>query len=431
MTGGDRLERALAVFERLLDLEEAERYAELTRECGDDADLRALIERLLEADGTPDHEVLDGIGLPWHGLVEAGGRDESETAPAQVGPYRLIREAGRGGMATVYLAERDVGGAPQRVALKLVRRGIDTDEVISRFAHETRVLASLEHPNIARFYDAGVSADGRPFLVMEYVEGRPITRYCDTERLSVAERLGLFATVCDAVQFAHQRLVVHRDIKPSNVLVTDEGEARLVDFGIAKLLEDESDADAPRTRTGLRVLTPEYAAPEQLRGESISTATDVYTLGLVLYELLTGSRAHRPRGAGFPTDRTDEQRPGDRGAEYRGAPSGEGLGSHDVGERPTDHGRPTFTSTERGSRPDHAEGPGAGSGSPLRVGTRARRRHRASSSWTADPCSTGHTGLPPTDLLTSPPRRRYGRGGGSRLPDLLRGVPHLPNHAGA
>ena len=300
MTGGDRLERALAVFERLLDLEEAERYAELTRECGDDADLRALIERLLEADGTPDHEVLDGIGLPWHGLVEAGERDESEAALTQVGPYRLIREAGRGGMATVYLAERDVGGAPQRVALKLVRRGIDTDEVISRFAHETRVLASLEHPNIARFYDAGVSADGRPFLVMEYVEGRPITRYCDTERLSVAERLGLFATVCDAVQFAHQRLVVHRDIKPSNVLVTDEGEARLVDFGIAKLLEDESDTDAPRTRTGLRVLTPEYAAPEQLMGESISTATDVYTLGLVLYELLTGSRATARGGQIFP-----------------------------------------------------------------------------------------------------------------------------------
>lgn len=298
MTSGDRLERALSVFERVLDLDEADREAELTRECGDDAELRALIDKLLEADGTPNHEVLDGTGLPWHGLVGEPERDAGKTAPAQVGPYRIIREAGRGGMATVYLAERDVGGGRQRVALKLVRRGIDTDEVISRFAHETRVLASLEHPHIARFYDAGVSADGRPFLVMEYVEGRPINRYCDTERLSVAERLALFGTVCDAVQFAHQRLVVHRDIKPSNVLVTDEGEARLVDFGIAKLLVDEPDADAPRTRTGLRVLTPEYAAPEQLRGEPISTATDVYALGLLLYELLTGCSA---RARGKPT----------------------------------------------------------------------------------------------------------------------------------
>jgi serine/threonine protein kinase/Flp pilus assembly protein TadD len=295
MTDRDLLNRALVLLGRVFDLDDTEREVLLDRECGGDADLRALVDELLEADETPDHDVLDADRLPWHHLLETGVGNGEE--PGEwVGPYRLLKEAGRGGMATVYLAEREVGSARQRVALKLVRRGIDTDEALGRFAHETRVLASLEHPNIARFHDAGVSDDGRPFLVMEFIEGRPITRHCDEERLSIADRLELFRTVCEAVQFAHQRLVVHRDIKPSNVLVTGGGEVRLVDFGIAKLLVDEPDVAAPRTRTGLRVLTPEYAAPEQLRGQSISTATDVYALGLVLYEVLTGYRARVAAG---------------------------------------------------------------------------------------------------------------------------------------
>lgn len=290
MTDGDLRGHAHALFERVLDLQPEECARILDEECAGRPDLRALVEELLEADRRRGHDLLDAEALPWHELVEAEA-DRTDRPGEWIGPYRLLATAGQGGMATVYLAEREVGGARQRVALKLVRRGIDTDEVLRRFAHETRVLASLEHPNIARFFDAGASDDGRPYLVMEFIEGRPLTRHCDAERLGIVARLQLFQTVCDAVQYAHQQLVVHRDIKPSNILITDDGEVKLVDFGIAKLLADETGTASPRTRTGVRVLTPEYAAPEQIRGESISTATDVYALGLVLYELLTGLRA--------------------------------------------------------------------------------------------------------------------------------------------
>ena len=207
-----------------------------------------------------------------------------------VGPYRIVRELARGGMGAVYLAERCDGQFEHRVALKLIKRGMDSDEILRRFLAERQILARLNHPHIARFYDGGVTAEGQPWFAMEYVPGRPLTRHCEERRLGVAERLRLFQDVCDAVRYAHQNLVVHRDLKPSNILVSEAGEVKLLDFGIAKLLES---GDDQLTRTELRALTPEYAAPEQLRGEPVTTATDVYALGGVLYELLTGRRATR------------------------------------------------------------------------------------------------------------------------------------------
>ena len=197
-------------------------------------------------------------------------------------------------MGTVYLAERADGQFRKQVALKLIRRGLDTDDILSRFRYERQILAALDHPNIATLYDGGMTEDGRPYFAMEYVEGQPLTAYCDQHRLSTKQRLALFRTVCRAVQYAHQNLVIHRDLKPSNILVTDDGTVKLLDFGIAKLLTDEGlEETAPVTRTGLRLMTPEYAAPEQVKGEAVTTATDVYQLGVLLYELLTGHRPYR------------------------------------------------------------------------------------------------------------------------------------------
>jgi serine/threonine-protein kinase len=293
-------DRAIEIFERLIELDEAEWPAQLARLCAGDEELRARVERMLAADAR-SHSLLDAEpDIDW------SDASEQET-PATIGPYRLIRELGRGGMATVYLAERVVGEATQRVALKRVRRGIDTEEVLKRFAQETRVLASLEHPAIARFYDARSSLEGQPYLAMECVDGLPLTEACDAERLNVRQRTRKMVTVCEAVQYAHQRLVVHRDLKPSNVLVTKSGEVKLLDFGIAKLLTNEESDGRPLTRTGVLILTPEYAAPEQLRGDAVTTATDVYALGRVLHELLTGHRSGR---GGRERPRSGETEPG-------------------------------------------------------------------------------------------------------------------------
>jgi eukaryotic-like serine/threonine-protein kinase len=213
----------------------------------------------------------------------------SSVSGRPIGPYRLLRELGHGGMGTVYLAERsDVG---KRVALKVVRGEVAAGDDLQRFLFERRVLARLTHPNIAALLDAGVTDDGVPWFAMEYVDGEPITTYADRLRLTIEQRLRLFEQVCEAVAHAHQRLLVHRDVKPSNILVSAAGEVKLVDFGIAKLLSGDGGGDL--TRTGGRVMTPEYAAPEQVRGDPITTATDIYGLGLVLYELLTGRHPFR------------------------------------------------------------------------------------------------------------------------------------------
>ncbi|MEZ5285664.1 MAG: serine/threonine-protein kinase [Vicinamibacterales bacterium] len=205
----------------------------------------------------------------------------------RIGPYRLVREVGHGGMGAVFLAVRDDDVFQKRVAVKVLKRGMDTDAIVRRFRHERQILAGLDHPNIARLIDGGTT-DGLPYFVMEFVDGAPLTDYCDQHQLDTTARLDLFQQVCAAVQYAHQNLVIHRDIKPANVLVTSDGLPKLLDFGIAKLLSHDHDTAAPLSQEGARALTPEFAAPEQLTGGTVTTATDVHALGLLLYVLLGG-----------------------------------------------------------------------------------------------------------------------------------------------
>jgi eukaryotic-like serine/threonine-protein kinase len=279
-----RIER---LFEAALDLAPAQRSEWLSAAAAGDDELRAEVEALLSAHAL-EHGMLDRPIARLGGMIDAPAHDR------HIGAYRVIRELGRGGMGVVYLAERDDGQFRRRVALKLLRNSPDADELHRRFVAERQILASLDHPNIALLLDGGVS-DGRlPYLVMEYVDGLPITVYCDRHRLPVTERLRLFLSVCAAVHHAHQNLIIHRDLKPSNIMVTASGQVKLLDFGIAKLLNPAlGGLDQPVTRTEFRVMTPEYASPEQVRGDTLTTASDVYALGVVLYELLTGHPPYR------------------------------------------------------------------------------------------------------------------------------------------
>ena len=248
-----------------------------------------------EKEPDPDSMLQPGGALRgrlWQELSSDLDRRNSLPPGTRIGAYAVIREIGRGGMGAVYLAERADGQFAQRVAIKVLR--METEEVVRRFGQERRILASLQHPSIARLYDGGVTEDGRSYFVMEHVDGVPIDAYCKERDLLVEQRLRLFIEVGEAVQQAHRSLVVHRDLKPANILVTASGEVKLLDFGIAKLLEPDLASDAaPATRTTMRVMTPEYASPEQVRAEPVTTASDIYQLGLLLYELLTGQRAQR------------------------------------------------------------------------------------------------------------------------------------------
>jgi len=275
-----------------LDTAPADRALLLDQACAGDSSLRAEVESLLVYD-----ERAEGLlETPAIGST-AMMRSEGEAAPMEgrlVGPYKIIRRIGHGGMGTVYLAARADDQYNKRVAIKLVRRGMDTEFIVSRFRHERQILASLDHPNIAKLFDGGTTEDGLPYFVMEYIEGLTIDQYCDANRLPTVERLKLFRAICSAVHYAHQNLVVHRDIKPSNILVTSDGVPKLLDFGIAKLLNPELYAQTiVPTAIQLRLMTPDYASPEQVRGQSITTASDTYSLGVLLYELLTGHRPYR------------------------------------------------------------------------------------------------------------------------------------------
>ena len=288
----ERWNRVQEIFHEALERTSAERAAFLSAACAGDADLREEVETMLKAD-TDVPRILNATLENLACLLPDEPEDKALTFPREIGPYKIIREVGCGGMGTVYLAERaDVG---KRVALKVLRSGLLSSTHRQRFLSERRILARLDHPNIAHLLDAGVTDDGMPFFAMEYVEGLPIDRYADEHRLTIRQRLRLFQTVCEAVHYAHRNLLVHRDLKPSNILVTEAGEVKLLDFGIAKLLE-EDETDAPTTRTGLRAMTPEYASPEQISGEPITTASDVYTLGVLLYELLTSHRPYHIQG---------------------------------------------------------------------------------------------------------------------------------------
>jgi len=290
-----------AILDDVLELEPGERAAAIARACGDDGALRARVEALVAADTNASSFLETPAAEYAADVVRAASQDHEADAASGagdlIGPYRVIREIGRGGMGRVFLASRADGQFEQQVALKLVRSGPYGGEILNRFLRERQILARLQHPNIARLLDGGVTSDERPYFAMEYVDGQPITTYCTAHRLDVHGRLDLFTAVCDAVQYAHQNLVVHRDLKPSNTLVTAAGQVKLLDFGIAKVLheqmgEDEGQHDRTLTRLGSGPMTPEYASPEQVRGEPVTTATDVYALGALGYELLTGRGPH-------------------------------------------------------------------------------------------------------------------------------------------
>ncbi len=275
------------LLDEILDHEPEERPFILAQACAGDPLLRLELESLLAA-----HEQAGGF---MESLPSQAGELFGNAQPLigqMIGPYRVLREIGRGGMGVVYLAARADQEFIKLVAIKVVWPGANHNEVLQRFRQERQILANLDHPNISRLLDGGTTEQGLPYVVMEYIAGTPITDYCDDYKLSITERLKLFLRACAAVQFAHQNLIIHRDLKPGNIMITDNGEVKLLDFGIAKLLRANlHSVDLAVTQTGLPPMTPEYASPEQVRGLAITTASDVYSLGVVLYELLTG---HRP-----------------------------------------------------------------------------------------------------------------------------------------
>ncbi|MEO6526257.1 MAG: serine/threonine-protein kinase [Gemmatimonadaceae bacterium] len=285
----DRWRRVERVLDDALAHEEGEWPTILDECCAGDPALRrevaAMLDRLATARGFLERSPAVVAEL----VADARDRETAASFEGRrVGAHRIVRELGRGGMSRVYLAERADGVFEQRVALKLLRAGLDTEIDQTRFRLERQILASLAHPNIARLLDGGVAEDGLPYLVLEYVEGQPIDRYCEAHAPSIPDRLALFATVARATQYAHNSLVVHRDLKPSNIFVAADGTVKLLDFGLAKLLQPDDSRQQLATRAEHRWMTPEYAAPEQIRGEAVTTLVDVYQLGVVLYELLAG-----------------------------------------------------------------------------------------------------------------------------------------------
>ena len=287
----EKLHRLRAVVEAALERPRESRREYIADACRDEPALAAAAEQLLGAE-----ETFDGfLSLPNGPAVDQTFAEIAAGEPIgrHLGPYRLMHVLACGGMGTVYLAVRADDAYEKQVAVKLIHRGMDSRSALRRFQQERQLLASLDHPNVARLLDGGTTDDGRPFIVMEYIDGVPIDRYCDERELTVDERLEIFESVCAAVHYAHQNLIVHRDLKPNNVLVSADGVPKLVDFGISKLLPNAGGeaAAGPRTVTYARAMTPQYASPEQIRGERITTAADTYSLGVMLYELLSG---HRP-----------------------------------------------------------------------------------------------------------------------------------------
>jgi serine/threonine protein kinase len=284
----ERWDKVKDLLATALEVAPTERATYLDQHCSGDDLLRRDVELLLRREHEADSQFL---GERFFAEVTATLLPEEDNpwVGRRVGAYQIVEQIGAGGMGEVYRAFRADDQYRKEVALKVIRAGQDSGSVITRFKNERQILAGLEHPNIARLLDGGTTEEGTPYLVMELIEGQPIGEYCDERKLSIADRLKLFAQVCAAVQYAHQRLIIHRDIKPGNILVTGDGVPKLLDFGIAKILDVDAGPGRPEsTLTMFRLLTPQYASPEQVRGEPITTASDVYSLGVVLYELLTG-----------------------------------------------------------------------------------------------------------------------------------------------
>jgi serine/threonine protein kinase/tetratricopeptide (TPR) repeat protein len=305
----ERWKQIRAVYEQAEQLSASDQSSYLSQACAGDAELRLEVESLLKAQSRAGSEFM---GRPAADLMQPinNGAGIASRVGRRIGPYEIVDEIGHGGMGEVYRAVRIDGQFDQQVAIKLVRVGMGSAFVVERFLHERQILATLNHPNIARLLDGGTTDDRVPYFVMELIEGDRVDQYCQAQKLSVTERLRIFLQVCAAVEYAHQRLVIHRDIKPSNILVTQDGTPKLLDFGIAKLLDPSIDAET----TMARPMTLEYASPEQIRGEPITTATDVYSLGIVLYQLLTGRSPYRvtprtPHLWSHAITDTDPQRP--------------------------------------------------------------------------------------------------------------------------
>jgi len=279
----NRLHRVQELFEQASGLQLAERRSFLQTACGDDETLITEVEELLRHDSESGDSLVAALGQ------EANEAFSAHPIRERIGPYRIIRELGRGGMGTVYLAMRDDDEYRKEVAIKIVPAVVDRDELMRRFKAERQIMASLEHPNIAHMLDGDTTDDGLPYVVMEYVNGQPIDEYCDGKQLSTTACLELFRQVCAAVSHAHRNLIIHRDIKPGNILVTEDGTPKLLDFGIAKILDT---GDTPYagsvTKSSMRLMTPEYASPEQARGQPVNTASDIYSLGVLLHKLLSG-----------------------------------------------------------------------------------------------------------------------------------------------
>ncbi len=285
----DLWRRAESLFEAALDQNLAERPEFLQRACGGDGQLLNAVQALLERDRSAGSFLDEPLASPLPFPGEQAG--ESPWTGRRLGPYRLLNRLGEGGMSQVFLGERTDGEVQQQVAIKFLPDDLRDARLLRSLRRERQILASLDHPNIARFLDGGTTEEGLPYVVLEYVQGMPLTEYCDVRRLGVRQRLEMFRKVCHAVEYAHRRLVVHRDLKPGNILVTDEGEPKLLDFGIAKLLDSTlPTVGRDETQTLERFLTPAYASPEQIAGGPVSTATDIYSLGILLYQTLTGLR---------------------------------------------------------------------------------------------------------------------------------------------
>ncbi len=285
----ERWRRVEALFVATVELPEPRRSAYLAERCGDDPELRREVLELLAMDETGEGEVLNDVVQAEARAVVQGS--EASLTGRRIGPWLVQDQIGHGGMSTVYLAERADQQFRKQVAFKVLKRGMDTDEILHRFHNERQILASLDHPQIARLIDAGSTSEGLPYFVMDHVAGTHIDAYCDAQHLRLGERLALFRSVCEAVAYAHRNLVVHRDLKPSNILATDSGDIKLLDFGIAKLLNSELLGEGFEPTIGpMRMMTPSYASPELVAGRAVTTASDVYSLGVLLYLLLSGLR---------------------------------------------------------------------------------------------------------------------------------------------
>jgi non-specific serine/threonine protein kinase/serine/threonine-protein kinase len=317
-----RWRRVKELFQAALETSAVDRPAFLAG-ATDDETLRSEVDRLLAAHDAAEDFLSSPIGFDPQGAEEPGPPD---ARPSRIGPYQILDTIAQGGMGTVYRAVRDDDAFRKVVALKLVRGGRHSDYFERRFRQERRILAGLQHPNIATVLDGGTAEDGQPYLVMECVEGVAITDFCAAQGMGTRERVALFRTVCGAVQYAHQNLVVHRDIKPANVLVDRHGVPKLLDFGLAKLLASSVDPDAAPSATVLPMMTPEYASPEQVRGETVTTASDVYSLGVLLYELLAGERPYEVNAESLPAIvravcETEPRPPSDRAGGPRPRPT--------------------------------------------------------------------------------------------------------------